>query len=121
MSDAPANWEAIGYVRKQRDELAPETLMAGNGDVLSRPQGLKLAEQYRLDGVMIGRGVFHDPFVFAQDSPWPSYSRERRIGLYAQHVKLFVETWQDSERRTASLNKFCKIYINGFEGAKELR
>ena len=41
--------------------------------------------------------------------------------MYAKHVKLFAETWQEGERAIHTLNKFCKIYINGFDGAKELR
>jgi len=36
-------------------------------------------------------------------------------------VALFAETWQDRERNIKTLNRFCKVYINGFDGAKELR
>jgi tRNA-dihydrouridine synthase len=54
-------------------------------------------------------------------SPWPEYSKQQRVDLYARHVRLFAETWQDGQRNIATLNKFCKIYINGFDGAKELR
>jgi tRNA-dihydrouridine synthase len=104
-----------------RDRLAPDTSIVGNGDVLNRQQGLELAKLYKLDGIMIGRGVFNDPFVFTEHSPWSNYSREQRIGLYKKHVKLFAETWLDGERPLNTLNKFCKIYINGFDGAKEQR
>lgn len=121
MSDVPADWELIGQARELRDKLEPKTLIVGNGDVLSRQHGLELAEKYRLDGIMIGRGVFHDPFVFAKQSPWPDHTAERRIDLYKGHVKLFAETWQNRERNIHTLNRFCKIYINGFDGAKELR
>jgi len=121
MSEGPAHWDLIGEVRKLRDRIAPQTLIVGNGDVETRAQAETLAAQYGMDGVMIGRGVFHDPFVFAKDSPWPRYTKQQRLDLYAQHVKLFAETWQRSERRIVTLNKFCKIYINGFDGAKDLR
>jgi len=121
MSKVPANWDVIGQVRELRDQLAPDTLIVGNGDVMSHAQGLELAEKYRLDGVMIGRGIFQNPFVFATDSPWTKYSREQKIELYARHVKLFAETWQQGERAIYTLNKFCKVYINGFDGAKDLR
>lgn len=121
MSDVPADWEIIGHVRKLRDRLSPETLFIGNGDVLSRQQGKELAELYQLDGIMIGRGVFHDPFVFAEDSPWAGYSKERRVSLYKKHVELFARTWPNRERNIYTLNKFCKIYISNFDGAKELR
>jgi tRNA-dihydrouridine synthase len=121
MSDVPADWGFVGEARGLRDKLAPKTLIAGNGDVESRAQGMELARKHGLDGIMVGRGVFHDPFTFAQDSPWPGYTREQKIDLYRRHVKLFKKTWQGRERPIYTLNKFCKIYINNFDGAKELR
>jgi len=121
MSKVPAHWDAIGQVRELRDRLAPETLIIGNGDVMDHAHGLELAEQYGLDGIMIGRGIFQDPYAFAEQSPWTGHDRQQRIDLYTKHVKLFAETWQNGERPVYTLNKFCKIYINGFDGAKELR
>ncbi len=121
MSDVPADWGLIGQARELRDRLAPHTLLIGNGDVLSRRQGLELADKYHLDGIMIGRGIFHDPFMFAKDSPWPDYTEAERRALYKQHIELFAATWQNRERPVQTLNKFCKIYINNFDGAKELR
>lgn len=121
MSDVPADWDVIGQACELRDKLAPETLIIGNGDVMSREQGIELAGRHGLDGIMIGRGVFHDPFVFAAESPWPDYDRAQKIGLYRNHVELFAKTWRARERPVQTLNKFCKIYINNFDGAKELR
>ncbi len=127
MSKVPANWDTIGEIRKLRDKLAPQTLIVGNGDVMDRAQGVELATQHGLDGIMIGRGIFQDPFAFARDSDqsgqsiWETYSRQQRIALFHRHVSLFKATWQEGERPIHTLNKFCKIYINGFDGAKELR
>ncbi len=121
MSKVPAHWEEIGLIRELRDKVSPDTQIVGNGDVDSYSHGLELAEKYKLDGIMIGRGIFHDPFVFSKDSPWSRYTREQRIKLYAKHVKLFANIWQNDERRVVTLNKFCKVYIQSFDGAKELR
>lgn len=121
MSEVPAHWDVIGQVRELRDQIAPSTLIVGNGDVQSRQQGLELAEKYKLDGIMIGRGVFRDPFVFAKQSPWANYTKAQRIDLFTKHVELFAATWTSEDRRIVVLNKFCKIYINGFDGAKDLR
>lgn len=121
MSKVPAHWDEIGKVIPARDKIAPGTLIVGNGDVENHAEGQKLAEQYNLDGIMIGRGIFHDPYAFAAASPWEQVSRDDRIKLYQRHVSLFAETWQQNERPIHTLNKFCKIYINGFDGAKELR
>lgn len=121
MSEVPAHWNIIGEARKLRDKLAPKTLIVGNGDVQSRQQGEQLAKLYGLDGIMIGRGIFHDPFVFAAQSPWADHTKEQRLALYEQHVTLFASTWQNRERNIKTLNRFCKVYVNGFDGAKELR
>ena len=121
LSAVPANWELIGEVEKMRSSLAPDTLLVGNGDVLNRKHGLELAKKHHLDGVMIGRGIFQDPFAFAEISPWEDYSKKQRVELYRKHVELFNKTWTNNERPVHTLNKFCKIYINGFDGAKEMR
>lgn len=121
MSKVPANWELIGQVRELRDKISPKTLIVGNGDVMTRLQGEQLAKKYQIDGIMIGRGIFHDPFVFSKVGPWKEYTREQKLGLYAKHVRLFAKTWANNERRVHNLNKFCKIYVEGFDGAKELR
>ncbi|MDO8591820.1 MAG: tRNA-dihydrouridine synthase [bacterium] len=121
LSSVPADWELIGQIVKMRDSLSPDTLIIGNGDVQTRSQGLQLAKKYKLDGVMIGRGVFHDPFLFAQKSPWEDWDKEQKIELFCKHIKLFAQTWQHGEYKFESLKKFAKVYINGFDGASELR
>lgn len=121
MSKVPAHWDIIAQVREMRDKLAPQTLVVGNGDAVDRAHGMELVEQGGLDGIMIGRGIFQDPYAFAVDSPWDSLSKPERIALYTKHVKLFADTWEVGERPVKTLNKFCKVYINGFDGAKELR
>lgn len=121
MSKVPAHWELMTQIKELRDRLAPQTLLVGNGDVVSRQQGEELARQHQIDGVMIGRGIFYDPYVFAKQSPWANVGKIERLNMYKRHVDLFAQTWQANERRLVTLNKFCKVYIQGFDGAKELR
>ena len=121
MSKVPAHWELMDEIVALRDAISPSTLLVGNGDVLSREQGLKLAKSHKLDGIMIGRGIFNDPKVFMNNSDWSYATKQTRIKLYRKHVELFASTWQNNERRIPTLNKFCKVYIQGFDGAKELR
>ena len=121
MSKVPAHWDLIGEVAELRNKLAPRTLIVGNGDVDNHQRGTELAERYSLDGIMVGRGIFHDPFVFSAQSDWESYTKQRRIDLYKKQVSMFAEAWPNGERNIYTLNKFCKVYINGFDGAKELR
>jgi tRNA-dihydrouridine synthase len=121
MSKVPAHWDHIGECAKLRNKLAPQTLIVGNGDVESRQQGEELAREHGLDGIMIGRGVFTDPYIFAEKSPWAEVSKAERIALFRRHAALFASTWQDNQRPVYTLNKFCKIYISDFDGAKEMR
>lgn len=138
LSKVPADWDLIGRVREMRDSLSPAsaeasagrpaTLIVGNGDVMTRQQGLELAKKYKLDGVMIGRGVFHDPFVFAPPvggpaggSPWRQWTKEQKINLFKNHIELFAKTWRHGEYKFETLKKFAKVYINGFDGASDLR
>ncbi len=119
-SKAPNNWELIGEIRRVRDDIAPRTLILGNGDVLSRKQGEELAQEYGLDGIMIGRGIFQDPYVFSRDSPWKQMKTEAKIELFKKHISLFEQEWGD-KKNPAGLKKFAKVYISGFDGASELR
>ncbi len=121
LSKTPANWDLLDAARARRDILCPSTLIVGNGDALTRAEALALARKHKLDGVMIGRGVLADPFVFAAKSPWAGWSKQQKIDLYHKHIELFLETYKKSERRFETLRKFCKLYINGFNGASELR
>jgi tRNA-dihydrouridine synthase len=120
MSLVPAHWELMTEIKKLRDEVAPKTALVGNGDVQNREHAELLAAQHGIDGVMIGRGVFHDPYAARLQSPWPQKTKAEKLDLYRQHVELFRETWGD-DRPMVLLNKFCKTYVNGFDGAKELR
>lgn len=68
MSKVPAHWELIPAIKALRDEIAPRTLLVINGDIEDRAMGEKLARDHGIDGVMIGRGVFHNPFCFQPPS-----------------------------------------------------
>jgi tRNA-dihydrouridine synthase len=122
MSLVDAHWELMTEIRELRDKVAPSTALVGNGDVQNRQQGNALAQEHGIDGVMIGRGIFHDPYAATTDSQWLQKSVTERIQLYQYHVELFRKTWQnDPKKPIAPLNKFCKTYISNFDGAKELR
>lgn len=121
MSKVPAHWELMNEINKIRNEVSPDTLLVGNGDIENAKQAKELSENYSIDGVMIGRGVFGDPYALSADSPWQSMSPLEKIEIYKNHVSLFKKTWKNDEYPVVALNKFCKIYVNGFDGAKELR
>ena len=78
MSKVPAHYELIDDIIKLRDEIAPQTLLTINGDIRDRAHGEELARQHPgINGIMIGRGVFSDPFCFARTGTRASYKTIR--------------------------------------------
>ena len=67
MSKVDAHWELIPQIVALRDQLAPQTLLTINGDIPDRQTGLELVEKYGVDGIMIGRGIFKNPFAFEKE------------------------------------------------------
>lgn len=119
MSKVPAHFELIDDIKKLRDEIAPQTLLTINGDIRDRQHGLELVEKHGIDGVMIGRGIFHNPFAFEM-SP-KTHSREELLGLLHLQLDLHDEYEKLSPRKFDPLKRFFKIYVRKFDGAAELR
>ncbi|GEQ06232.1 tRNA-dihydrouridine synthase [Staphylococcus gallinarum] len=119
MSKVDAHWELIAEIKKLRDEIAPNTLLTINGDIPDRKTGLELAEKYGIDGVMIGRGIFHNPYAFEKE-PREHTSKEL-LGLLRLHLALFNKYSKDEPRQYKPLRRFFKIYVRGMRGASELR
>ena len=119
MSKVDAHWELIEAIKNLRDEIAPNTLLTINGDIPDRKTGLELAEKYGIDGVMIGRGIFHNPFAFEKE-PREHTSKEL-LDLLRLYLSLFNKYEKDEIRQFKSLRRFFKIYVRGIRGASELR
>ncbi|PNK85230.1 dihydrouridine synthase [Staphylococcus aureus] len=119
MSKVDAHWELIEAIKNLRDEIAPNTLLTINGDIPDRKTGLELAEKYGIDGVMIGRGIFHNPFAFEKE-PREHTSKEL-LDLLRLHLSLFNKYEKDEIRQFKSLRRFFKLYVRGIRGASELR
>lgn len=120
MSKVDAHFELIPEIKKLRDEIAPDTLLTINGDIRDRQHGEELVKQYGVDGIMIGRGVFHNPFAFEQDKK--EHSKEELIGLLNMQLDLHDKYTAELEpRKFDPLKRFFKIYVRSFDGAGELR
>lgn len=118
MSKVPAHHELIPAIKNLRDQIAPRTKLIINGDIRDRAHGLELVEKYNVDGIMIGRGVFANPFCFARVNP---EDKGQLVELLKYHLDLFDE-WQSTVGRPfETLKRFFKIYIRDFDGASEVR
>jgi tRNA-dihydrouridine synthase len=119
MSKVDAHWELIPEIKKLRDEVAPDTLLTINGDIPDRRSGLELVQQYGVDGVMIGRGIFKNPFAFEKETK--DHDSKELLDLLKLHLDLFDKYSKLESRPFRPLRRFFKIYVRGFRGAGELR
>ena len=119
MSKVEAHWELIPRIVGLRDEIAPQTLITINGDILDRQMGLELAEKYGVDGLMIGRGIFKNPYAFEKEPK--AHSPKELIGLLRLQLDLQDKYAEQVPRSIVGLHRFFKIYVKGFPGANDLR
>ncbi|MBC3087367.1 tRNA dihydrouridine synthase [Staphylococcus capitis] len=119
MSKVDAHWELIEAIKAMRDEIAPHTLLTINGDIPDRQKGLELANKYGVDGVMIGRGIFHNPFAFEKEPR--EHTSEELLDLFRLHLSLYEKYSNEETQQFKALRRFFKIYIRGIKGASQLR
>lgn len=118
MSLFPADWEQIKIAASAVKSLKPEVKLIGNGDILSYRQGMELGEACGANGVMVGRGIFTNPWFFAEEDVERGVAE--KLGMLTNHIALFHNTWGNT-RNFSILKRFFKIYIHGFQGAVALR
>lgn len=120
MSKVPAHWDEIGKAVKLRDASGFDTLVIGNGDVMSLKEAEEKVKQYNLDGIMIGRGIFHNPWLFNPAVDPATKTLQERLQILHYHVSLYEKTW-GANKHYPTLKKYFKIYLSGFDGASEIR
>lgn len=120
MSKGEADWNEIGKAVEIRNKINPEIIIIGNGDVKSYKEVQEKHKNYGVDGVMIGRGIFNNPWIFEKSENAIVYSQKEYIDLLLRHTKLFYDKWGKT-KNFETMKKFFKIYIKGFRGADELR
>lgn len=127
MSHFPANWEQIGLAAELRAQIAPQTKLLGNGDIQSYQDGLQKIQQYRIDGVMVGRGIFNNPWIFNSSITPADIPLPARLEILRYHVQLFHTMWVEQAELNGKrknynlLKKFYKIYLNGLPDTADLK
>jgi len=119
MSKVPARWERVARAAEIRDELQSDALILGNGDAESLEDAHAKAELSRADGVMLGRAIFGNPWLFHPEKDLSNVSLEERLKVMVEHTQLFAELLP--HKNFATMKKHYKAYVNGFDDAKELR
>lgn len=120
LSRGEANWDEIGRAVKLRNLLSVETVIIGNGDIKSYADAVSMQKLSGVDGVMIGRGVFSNPWVFEKNLKTEKHLKAEYIGVLLAHLDLYEQTWGNTKNFEV-MKKFFKMYVNNFPGASRLR
>lgn len=116
MSKVPARWERVKRAVEIRNELGSKSLILGNGDVKDMNDARAKIAETGADGVMIGRAIFGNPWLFSEQVP----TLEAKLRVMVEHTKLFEELL-GGVKSFNIMKKHYKAYVNGFDGAVELR
>ena len=135
MSSVPAHWDEIGIAKEIATDLTgastefsrmssrqedTKTLIIGNGDVVDLKDAKQKAKNYNLDGIMVGRGVFSNPWFFNKNVGHAERTPKEQTDLLREHLNSFEELWGKS-KNFDTMKKFFKVYISGWNGSKDLR
>jgi tRNA-dihydrouridine synthase len=123
LSLVPARWERVAdavKIRDAYDSSADKTLIFGNGDVKDLNDARKKAVETGCDGIMIGRGIFGNPWLFSRERDYRTVTVEEKLAAMIEHTELFLKLLGE-HKHFAIMKKHYKAYANGFDGAKELR
>jgi tRNA-dihydrouridine synthase len=129
-SDGEADWGAVSLAVRLRDQAGLATRIVGNGDVRTPEAYRQRARESGADGIMIGRGVFENLFLFRAirepvgdlDRAQPEFAHlepREKVGFFHRHLVLHRETWGPGGNFNP-LKKFAKTYLRAFDGARDL-
>lgn len=118
MSKVPAHHELLSEIVSLRSIIAPQTLIIANGDIEDRTHGQLIIDQTGVDGVMIGRGIFNNPYAFEKTAR--THSKDELLELLELHLQYYDER-VGTQRKFETLKRFFKVYIRDFDGANSLR
>jgi len=118
MSDGLADWNEIAKAARLRDQLGLDLPVIGNGDVQSMEEAREKCQTHGLDGAMIGRGIFNNPWLFMEGQR--ERTKEEKLELLWKHTELFDRVWGGT-KNFHILRRYYSIYAKDFPGAADLR
>lgn len=116
MSDVPAHWTILPRIVEMARGTG--TTILGNGDVKDLADGRMKARETGADGIMLGRAVFGNPWLFRGEGFRPD--KEEKLLALLEHTLLYESTW-GAGKSFDLMKKHYKAYVNGFSGAARLR
>lgn len=144
MSKTCPEWGRLKKIVSMRDELSPETKILANGGIRTKAAGREIAEFTGCDGIMMGKAVFGNPWLFDDEKDITKIPVRDRLMVLLEHTRRFMReigdqgpgtskpalsfgtqtftlTEQLRSKNIALMKKHYKGYVHGFPGAKDLR
>ena len=126
MSKVDAHWEEMPKIIKFINEhttLETRPVILGNGDVKDIEHAQALVKETGCDGVMLGRAIFGNPFLFnvgRSEASGNPPSLEEKLSVLLEHTKLYEKMF-DGIKPFDIMKRHFKAYVAGFTGAAEVR
>jgi tRNA-dihydrouridine synthase B len=123
MYQGAANWDEIAAVVD-----ALNIPVIGNGDIRTAEDVVAMRAHTGCAGVMVARGSFGNPWLFAQArdllagrAKRPDPSPEERFATALEHARLALRIQGDTRKTALEFRKHLGWYTKGVPGAAELR
>jgi nifR3 family TIM-barrel protein len=113
-SDVPAHWNAVARAVRIRRAQGSATLLIGNGDVRDTAEARVRAATTGVDGVMLGRAIFGNPWLFHPTITREALPAAERLRVLVEHTQLF-ETLLGDIKSMDRMKKHYKAYLAGLQ------
>lgn len=116
-----ADWDIIKEVKD-----SVKIPVIGNGDIVDEETAYQMFEKTGVDGIMIGRGSFGNPWIFRNIKHFlitgeklPSPTNSERLNIIKEHIDLAVE--EKGEIAIKELRKHIAWYTKNLKNSSEFR
>ena len=116
-----ADWGIIKQVKE-----AVSIPVIGNGDVMDEETALRMLKETNVDGIMIGRGAFGNPWIFREiihyletGEKMPKPTNEEKLEVIKKHIELAVK--EKGEIAVKELRKHIAWYTKNLKNSSEFR
>ena len=100
--------------------------MIGNGDILTPSDAMHLARSSGVDGIMVGRGVLGNPWIFSQirellsGKPVRTVSLTEKRTMVHRHYLMMLQS-KPEKIATREMRKHIGWYLHGLRGSAKIR